>query len=311
MIGRVVEIANDRRHLALTRGFMTVSTDGAEIGRVPLDDIGVLLCNAHGLTYSNSLLLELSRRGTSVVLCGPDHVPVAWVWPLDGHHVQALRMRHQLEAGEPLKKRLWQALVVAKVRQQGAVLARLGKPAGAFDMLARQVRSGDPENLEAQAARRYWPLLMGGDFRRDRQAGGANAMLNYGYTILRSGVARAVVSAGLHPSIGLHHANRGNAMCLVDDLIEPFRPLVDYLVAVLIAGGEGSLTSEVKSRLAAVLALDMTAVRGTTPVAVCLERLSVSLAAAFERRKPELDLPDALLPLEFPDATRQANVAEA
>ncbi len=310
MIGRVVEIGSDRRHLALSRGFMTVSTEGTEVGRVPLDDIGVLLCNAHGLTYSNNLLLELSRRGVAVVLCGPDHMPCAWVWPLDGHHVQALRMRHQLEADEPLKKRLWQSLVRAKIRQQGAVLERAGKPHGAFDLLARQVRSGDPENVEAQAARRYWPLLMGEEFRRDRQAGDANAMLNYGYTVLRSGVARAVVTAGLHPSIGLHHANRGNAMCLVDDLMEPFRPLVDYLVTGLRADGEGSVTPAVKARLASVLSLDLATARGTTPVATCLERLAVSLAGVFETRKGELDLPEALLPLEFPDARQETASGE-
>lgn len=306
MIGRVVEIASDRRHLALSREFMTVSTDGAEVGRVPLDDIGVLLCHAHGITYSNNLLLELSRRGAAIVLCGPDHMPAAWVWPLDGHHVQAMRMRHQLEAEEPLKKRLWQILVRAKVRQQGAVLARAGKPHGAFDLLARQVRSGDPDNIEAQAARRYWPLLMGEQFRRDRQAADANAMLNYGYTILRSGVARAVVAAGLHPSIGLHHANRGNPMCLVDDLMEPFRPMVDYLVMEFVKDGKSAVTPAVKAGLAEMLSLDVSTARGTTPVVTCLERLAASLATAFEKRKAELDLLEPLLPLEFPNARQEA-----
>jgi CRISPR-associated protein Cas1 len=285
---------------------MTISAEGREIGRVPLDDIGVLLCNAHGLTYSNNLLVELSQRGTSVVLCGPNHMPLAWVWPLDAHHVQALRMRHQLEADEPLRKRLWQMLVRAKIAQQGAILERMGKPDGAFDMLARKVRSGDPENIEAQAARRYWPLVMGGEFRRDRQAGGANAMLNYGYTVLRAGVARAVVSTGLHPSVGLHHSNRGNPMCLVDDLMEPFRPLVDFNVARLVAEGAEDVTSEIKANLANVLSLDMTTKRGTTPVSTCLERLAVSLATAFEIRKLELDLPEPLLPLELPEPQRGA-----
>jgi len=305
MIGRVVEIASDGRHLAVSRGFMTISADGAEVARVPLDDIGVLLCHAHGLTYSNNLLVELSQRGAAVVLCGPNHMPLAWVWPLDGHHVQALRMRHQIEAGEPLRKRLWQILVRAKIAQQGAVLKRLGKEDGAFELLARKVRSGDPENMEAQAARRYWPLLMGDEFRRDRQSGGTNAMLNYGYTVLRAGVARAVTSTGLHPSIGLHHSNRGNPMCLVDDLMEPFRPLIDYLVARLAADGEEDVTPSVKGNLALVLSLDMATARGTTPVWTCLERLMVSLATAFETGKSELDLPEPLLPLELPELRRE------
>ncbi|MDR3526613.1 MAG: type II CRISPR-associated endonuclease Cas1 [Rhizomicrobium sp.] len=252
------------------------------------------------------MFVQLSERGVAVVLCGPNHMPLAWVWPLDGHHVQALRMRHQLEADEPLRKRLWQVLVRAKIVQQGAVLKRFGKEDGAFEMLARKVRSGDPENVEAQAARRYWSLLMGDEFRRDRQSGGTNAMLNYGYTVLRAGVARAITSTGLHPSIGLHHSNRGNPMCLIDDVMEPFRPLVDYLVVRLVANGEDDVTPSVKGNLALALSLDMATARGTTPVSTCLERLSISLATAFETGKPELDLPQPLLPLELPELGREA-----
>jgi len=307
MLGRVVEIASDGRHLAVSRGFMTISANGDEVGRIPLDDIGVLLCHAHGLTFSNNLIAELSQRGAAVVLCGPNHMPYAWIWPLDGHHVQALRMRHQLDADEPLKKRLWQALVRAKIQQQGAVLARMGNPDGAFEMLARKVRSGDPDNMEAQAARRYWPLLMGAQFRRDRQATGANAMLNYGYTVLRAGVARAVTSTGLHPSVGLHHANRGNPMCLVDDLMEPFRPIIDYVVASVTAEGAEDLAPEVKRKLAEALSLDMATARGTTPLFTCLERLALSLATSFENGTPALDLPSPVLPLELPFAGRAAS----
>lgn len=301
MIGRVIEIASDNRHLAVSRGFMTISSDGNEIGRVPLDDIGVLLCHAHGLTYSNNLIVALTERGASMVVCGPNHMPVAWLWPLEGHHVQSLRMRHQIEAREPIRKRLWQGLVKAKVLQQGAVLRRMGLPHEPFDHFARQVRSGDPDNIEAQAARRYWPLLMGDDFRRDRNAGGTNALLNYGYTILRSGVARAVAGAGLHPSVGLHHSNRGNPMCLVDDLMEPFRPLTDFLVTRLVAKGESDVTPSAKGVLASMLSLDLATRAGTTPVATCLERLVFSIATTFETGRPDLDMPEAALPIELPE----------
>jgi len=306
MIGRVVEIASDDRHLAVSRGFLTVSHDKEEVARVPLDDIGVLLCHAHGLTYSNNLMIELAERGACVVLCGPNHMPVAWLWPLAGHHVQSLRMRQQLEAGTPLRKRLWQVIVKAKIEQQRAVLKRLGKPEGAFDLLVRKVKSGDPENIEAQAARRYWPLLMGETFRRDRDASGVNSMLNYGYTILRAGVARAVTAAGLHPSLGLHHSNRNNPMCLVDDLMEPFRPIVDYTVSRLQTTGATDVTPETKSVLAQVLAFDMATEQGTTPVSTCVERLAFSLAQSFESGTPTLTLPRTLLPLEIPDITERS-----
>src|SRR3546814_5187240 len=125
--------------------------------------------------------------------------------------------------------------------------------AEAFPHIARRVKSGDPDNLEAQAARRYWPLLMGADFRRDRHSPGANALLNYGYAVMRATVARAIVAAGLHPTIGINHANRSNALALADDLIEPFRPLFDALVTTMVAGGITALEPPAKRPFARLL----------------------------------------------------------
>ncbi|NYZ13638.1 type II CRISPR-associated endonuclease Cas1 [Azospirillum sp. RWY-5-1] len=305
MTGRVVEIAEDGRHLSLSRGFLVVSAEGREIGRVPLDDIAVVMANAHGLTYSNNLLVALCERGAVMVLCGSNHVPAAFLWPVDSHHVQARRMRAQVEAPAPLAKRLWQACVRAKIRQQAAALDSRGLPGGGLLEMARRVRSGDPDNLEAQAARRYWPALFGAEFRRDQDAGGANAMLNYGYAILRSATARAVTAAGLHPSIGLHHSNRGNPLCLVDDLMEPFRPLIDLAVLRLLEAGHTGVTREVKRFLALVPSLDMLTAQGTTPIGTVLIRLAGSLARVLEEGKGDLDLPAldrpwAPMPLEWP-----------
>ena len=295
MIGRVIEIASEGRHLARDRGLMTVSCGGVEDGRVPLDDIGVLLCNARGLTYSNGLLVELARRGAAVVLCGANYLPVAWLWPLEGHHVQALRMRQQLETSLPLRKRLWQATVRAKIGQQRSTLEMLGKPDGGLGDLAQRVKSGDTDNMEAQAARCYWPLLFGPDFHRERFGEMPNPLLNYGYTVLRAATARAVVAAGLHPSLGVHHQNRYDAMCLADDLMEPFCPAVDYVVAGLMESGCADVTSDAKRVLAGVLAADMSTERGTTPLETCLERAAQSLAQSFEDGRPALTFPTRLL----------------
>jgi CRISPR-associated protein Cas1 len=305
MIGRVLDITEDGRHLSLHRGFLVVEAGGAELGRVPLDDIGVVVANAHGITYSNNLMVALAERGASVVLCGANHHPVAWLWPVDGHHAQAARMRAQMDAPRPLAKRLWQIVVRAKIAQQGAVLRALGKTAGGFQLLARQVRSGDPDNFEAQAARRYWPLMFGDDFRRDRDAPGINALLNYGYTVLRAATARAVVAAGLHPSLGIHHRTRTDPLCLASDLMEPFRPLVDLAVARCQAAGIEQLSRDAKRDLAAVLTWDLRTDAGTTPIATCLERLAFSLARAFETREAALDLPLAPLPLDLSVAGRR------
>lgn len=218
---------------------------------------------------------------------------------VDGHHTQALRMRLQVEAALPLKKRLWQQIVTAKIKMQAAMLDAMSQPSGALATMAQAVRSGDPDNLEAQAARRYWPLLMGAEFRRDPDQPGVNGLLNYGYTILRAATARAVLGAGFHPSLGLHHHNRGNPMCLVDDLMEPFRPLVDLLVVRLNERGISTLDKDSKRALVAVTAFDLTTSAGITPQANCLERLAQSLATSLEDAKPCLDLPLIPSPLDL------------
>ena len=144
MIGRVVEIAEDGHHLSVKRGFMVVANAGEEVARVPLDDIGVVIANAHGLTYTNNLLVTLAERGAGMVFCGANHSPVAWLWPAAGHHAHTARMNAQVSATRPLGKRLWQALVHAKIIQQAAVLEIAGEPAGGVAALACKVRSGDP-----------------------------------------------------------------------------------------------------------------------------------------------------------------------
>ena len=306
MIGRIVEIAEDGRHLSVKRGFLVVSERGEELGRVPLDDVAAVVANAHGLTYSTNLALALSERNAPMVFCGPNHRPAALLWPVDGHHLQTARMRAQIEAGRPLCKRLWQTLIKAKIGLQGAVLEQRGQPAGAFETLVRGVRSGDPENLEAQAARRYWPLLFGEDFRRDTDQPGINGLLNYGYAIVRAATARSVMAAGLHPTLGIHHHNRNNPMCLVDDLMEPFRPIVDLCVARLLDEGTQEVDRDAKTRLAAVTQMDMQSELGVTPLSTCLERLALSLAQAYQSGEARLDLPLRPLPLDLaaPDTAK-------
>jgi CRISPR-associated protein Cas1 len=298
MVGRVVEIATDGRHLSVSRGFLVVAERDEEIGRVPMDDVAAVIANAHGLTYSNNALIELSGRGVPIVLCGANHMPAAIVWPVDAHHVQTGRMNDQISATLPLKKRLWAQLVRAKILAQGAALAAAGAPSGGFYLLSRKVRSGDPDNVEAEAARRYWPLLLGKEFRRDTDAGGMNGLLNYGYAVLRAGIARAVMATGLHPSFGLMHSNRSNPMVLIDDLMEPFRPTVDREVCRLLKSGSTEVDRDSKGALARIMVIDLPTNVGLSPLMVCAERLAQSLARAYAGETDELDLPLPALPLE-------------
>lgn len=298
MIGRIVEIAEDGRHLSRSRGFLTVNAQGAEVGRVPLDDVAAVVASAHGITYSNNLLVALAERCAPLVICGANHRPAAFLWTAEGHHEQAGRMSDQAAASRPLKKRLWAQIVSAKIESQRATLEAVGAPHEGFFLLSRKVRSGDPDNVEAQAARRYWPLLFGEEFRRDRRAGGTNAMLNYIYTILRAGTARAIMAAGLHPSFGLSHRQRGNAFALADDLMEPFRPLADLIVHDLVRKGVCQVDRTSKPALARILVTDMSTKEGASPVGLCLERLALSLARCFAGQAQRLDLPRRALPLE-------------
>ena len=302
MIGRIVEVADDRRHLFLSRGFMVVQdTEGErkELGQVPLDDVAAVIANAHGLSYTNNLLVALAERCAPFVLCAANHNAVGMVLPIEGNYQQAKRFDAQIAATQPLIKRLWADIVKSKLQQQAAALEATGAPSIPLSALVRKVRSGDPDNFEAQGARRYWRLLFGDDFRRDQQGGGLNAMLNYGYTVLRAATARAVVAAGMHPTIGLHHSNEGNAMRLVDDLMEPFRPVIDLKVWQLHKQGEGLITPESKRALVRTLYDDMQTSAGATPVMVCAQKLATSLAQVFMGEKDKLDLPLPGLPLSL------------
>ncbi len=302
MLGRIVEVADDRRHLFVHRGFMVVQdTDGErkELGQVPLDDIAAVIANAHGLSYTNNLLVALAERGAPFVLCAANHNAVGMLLPIEGNFEQSRRIEAQISATQPTHKRLWAAVVRSKLEQQAAALAATGAPTAPLLALARKVKSGDPDNLEAQGARRYWQLLFGDGFRRDQNETGRNALLNYGYTVVRAATARAVIAAGLHPGIGLHHSHDNNAMRLVDDLMEPFRPIVDLKVWQLWQNQEHEVTPEAKRALARTLYDDMQSEAGATPVTVCVQKLATSIAQVYlgVRDKPDLPLPGLPLTL--------------
>lgn len=294
---QIVDIASEGRHLSKDRGFLKVEKAGVEVGRVPLDQVAAVIVHAHGTTWTTSLMVELADRGILAVLCATNHAPKALLWPIEGHHAQGSRMRSQWTASKPLSKQAWKVVVRAKIEMQAAVLQAVGQPHAPVTHFISRVRSGDPDNVEAQAARRYWPLLMGRTFRRDQDAADVNALLNYGYTVLRAATARAVLAAGLHPTIGLHHRDRGNSFALADDLMEPFRPLVDCAARRIAAELGPAVSPEAKRRLAQVIAADLELQGLVSPVSIALTRLAASLALSFETRRLELVLPCCPAPL--------------
>lgn len=293
MPAHIVEIAQDNRHMCKDRGFivLTDKKDRCEVGRFPLDNILAVISNAHGLSYSNNVLVSLVERGIPFVLCGTNHNAIGFLLPIEGNHIQAARFDAQVGASKPLRKTLWKTLVKAKIRQQAAVLACAGVSEARLIRLAEKVRSGDPDNYEAQAAQLYWPRLLGKEFRRHRDGSDINVLINYGSTVLRAATARAVVAAGLHPTLGIHHSNQSNSMRLVDDLMEPFRPIVDHTVYKLYSENRTELDKSSKRTLVECIYTDLKLNESRTPLVVCLQKLAQSLAMVYTKQSAHLDLP--------------------
>jgi len=292
---RIVEITENGRYLSCRDGFLLVSEKGEELGRVPLDDVLGVIATAHGVSFSRSLVDALASRGAAFVLCGKNFDPTAWLVPMTGHNAQGERLRAQAAAGAVVLNRAWQAVVQAKLTWQASALEAAGAPPAPLLSLAPKVMPGDPGNIEAQGARRYWKLLFGKDFRRDRYAPGINAMLNYGYAVLRAAAARAVAGAGLHPGLGVFHSSHKNPMPLADDLMESFRPVIDATVRLRMAGTgrDDGVTPEAKRQLVKTLFLDIDTDRGTTPLTTCIQRLVSSLAELFLEERANLEIAPA------------------
>lgn len=291
MVGRIIEVASDAVHLSTHRGFLKLSKKGEALGQVAFDQIEALIVHGHGITFSSNLIASLSERGIPLITCGSNHLPIAITWPVDGHYSQGFRMEAQAAAPLPLKKRIWKDLVKAKITNQALILAYFDKPTQRLHRLGSEVRTGDETNCEAQAAQYYWPQLMGEKFRRDRSASGPNQLLNYGYMILRAATARSIIANGLHPSLSIHHQSRGSAMRLADDLMEPFRPYVDFLVKKMLDEGRQELNKETKSRLAEIPKLDLKRENCVSPLQICLDSTAASLVALYNKENKHLELP--------------------
>lgn len=306
MLRKTIEIATPGTRLSVAHRQLLIERPDLPKATVPIEDLGVLVIDDGRASYTQAVFIECLAAGATVIVCGRDHLPAGMMLPMGGHHALTERHWAQVEAGAPLRKRLWQAIVKAKLRQQGRLLTQVtGQDAG-LSALAGRVRSGDTDNLEAQGAQRYWPKLLGRAFRRDRSADDANALLNYGYAIVRAACARALVASGLIPSLGVWHRNRSNPFCLADDLLEPWRPIVDWKVYGLMQDPTEPRTLEDRPTRAALLAIfNETVIVGGKrwPLLLGIEQSAASLAKALMRNdRDALILPESLpLPPELLD----------
>jgi CRISPR-associated protein Cas1 len=297
MLRKTIEIATPGTRLSVAHRQLVIERPEAKAATVPIEDIGVLIVDDRRATYTQSVFVELLAAGATVMVTGPDHLPAGMMLPLDAHHVQTERHRAQVEASEPARKQIWRALICAKLIQQGSALDCFGATPNGLAEMAKRVRSGDPDNLEAQGAQRYWPLLFGKEFRRDRAAEGINALLNYGYAVVRAAAARAVVASGLIPSLGVFHKNRSNPFCLADDLLEPYRPFVDWRVKRMTIESESVPPLDERPTRAALLSLfnETILVGGRkSPLLLAIETSAASLARALTGHERTLALPEGM-----------------
>lgn len=297
MAWRGVLLSREAR-LRLDQGCCRIETAEGPL-RLAFEDIAYLVLDTPEASLTSALLARFAEAGVLVVTCDAKHLPNGALLPLQGHFRQVATLRRQLALSDGLRKRLWQRLVQAKVANQGHVLALLGRP-GAAGLLAMagRVQPGDPEQVEARAAREHFTRLFGRFRRRRDDPDPRNAMLNYAYALLRAGLARGLAAQGFHPAIGIWHDSVDNAFNLADDLIEPLRPIADLHVArhaEARAGNEPELTVADRRELARLLVSEVRLAGEVVTVLTAIERMADGLLAALEHRDPErLALPEPL-----------------
>lgn len=282
MLKRAVFFYNPAK-LSMKNSQLTVEyKDGVTKSKsVPIEDLGYVIVANNQVSLTIPLINALADNNTSLIICGNNQMPHCMLQPLEANNVQAEVYRYQMEASLPLKKNLWKQVVEAKIKNQSKLLNKLGKDGDLLVPYYQNVKSGDSDNKEGAAARIYWKRLFGEDFLRARDGSDPNAILNYGYAILRAAVARSLMGSGLLPALGIFHKNRYNAFPLADDVMEPYRPFVDECVHTIVSSGKFELTTEVKSELVKVLFCDTYLPKMKRPLDVALSMTTASLARCY------------------------------
>ena len=280
-----------------TNEMLTESFKKGSERTIPIEDIGVVVLDNRRITITSSVLEALLENNAAVITCDQRSMPVGLLLPLCGNTTQNERFRDQLDASVPLKKQLWQQTVRQKIQNQAYVLAQVtGKEEKAMNVWADNIRSGDPDNIEARAAAYYWRYLFPDipTFVRGREGEPPNNLLNYGYAILRAVIARALVGSGLLPTLGIHHHNRYNAYCLADDIMEPYRPYVDQLVIEIIRKVDNYtlLTKEIKMELLGIPMLDVVIAGKRSPLMIAAQQTTASLYKCFSGELRRISYPE-------------------
>lgn len=293
MHDRILELAEGPVFLRIRNRLLEIHVGDERREAIPPDDLAALLVGTAKATLTAPVLSALADAGVAVTICDREYLPAAVLLPLRAHVTQTGRYAAQTALTLPRRKRAWQAVVRCQIALRTELLERHKEDADGLRALVARVRSGDPDNTEAHAAQVFWRQFMGRHFRRDREALDANRYLNYGYTILRSLVARAICAAGLHPSFGIHHRNAYDPFTLAEDLCEPFRPCVEAVVREVMDeyGDEAPMTAPLRAKLLGVVSRRLRYANGAWALPDAARRLATSYARIVEDKDDELDLP--------------------
>jgi CRISPR-associated protein Cas1 len=263
---------------------------------IPIEDIGVILLDNQQITITQALMARLLENNVAVITCDATHHPAGILFNLEGNTLQSQKHQAQLDASVPLKKQLWQQTVTAKIQNQAALLKEERAEAKYLLRLSESVKSGDADNAEAKAASYYWKKLFPDflDFKRERYGLPPNNLLNYGYSLLRALVARALVGSGLLPTLGIHHKNQYNAFCLADDIMEPYRPFVDRIICQIVRmnGRFLEMTPNMKKLLLEIPAMDVNIDGKKSPMMNAVSRTTASLVKCYEGEARKILYPE-------------------
>jgi CRISPR-associated protein Cas1 len=291
MIKRTLFFVN-RCSLTTKHEQLIIKIENQKIKTIPIEDIGFIVIENQETYISIPALSKLSSNNVSVIFCDNKHMPQSMLLNLESHHIQQEHFKNQINASEPLKKQLWQQIIKAKILNQSAVLDSLNKNTHPLKHYASKVLSGDSDNREAVAAAYYWKHIFDFDFKRERNGHYPNLFFNYGYVILRAAVARALSGSGLLNTLGIHHHNKYNAFCLADDVMEPYRPLVDAKVLEIINKyDEQDLITPIKLELLSVLTQTVYFEGTKSPLMVALSKTTSSLQQCFAGKTRKIIYP--------------------
>ena len=296
MPNNIIEIATNNKKLSVYRGFLRIEEEGSVQKDIPFNLIHAVIITAFNVVYTNNLLQKLCEENIPLIILGQNYAPSGMLLSYLGQSRQTEIQYAQIDNKKPLEKKIWQLIIKEKIKNQSRVLD-LFKKENKLQYIYKTVLSGDSSNREAYAARLYFKSLFGNNFTRDKDMSGINSFLNYGYAILRSSLARYVVAAGLNPSYGVGHYNKLNPFCLVDDLIEPFRPIVDAYVYRLFENNPNldELTTQHKSGLSGLLTKDFFNGSGFSPLYTILQQIVWDMVNIYKNKEVKFNFNDYLL----------------